>query len=137
MSKIFTNKYFLIPFFLLIILASVYFIGKSAGKIGTPKHKKLPNGGSGISNGFDPAVQGKELYSVMKGVFTFGSTKDIAFAKLLSLSDDELTAVYNWFNTEYASEDQGTMYEWISNEEMFKSGVHLEILQKMRYLKLV
>ena len=137
LSKVLSSKVFWAAFIVLAILAFVYFTGISVGRGKVPKHKKLPTGRSGISLGFDPAVYGAELFNVMDGFWQSAYDKEVVFGRSKGLSDDELVAVYNWFNTEYASKNSGTLTAWIRSEIMVMAPERDDLLDRMARLKLV
>lgn len=115
--------------------------------INQPKPVTLPQGGAGLpvvgntTTGdpvfWNPAGLSKDLYNVMKGLFTFSGTKDEIFTKLGELpSGDMVTAVYNHFNTNYGEGE--TLTEWIKGEiwyDYFSSGRDLA-LQRLENLNL-
>lgn len=116
---------------IVVFLLSIYWIGIRKGK-GKKYSVELPNGGTGIpvettTNGdvvtWNPEPLAKEGYEVMSGVFTpFFSTKRVEwYGKLMALTDDQLVAVSNAFNTLYLYKGDGTMKDWIEAEQNVES----------------
>ena len=107
--------------------------------LNTPPPPTLPQGGAGLtvvsygSNGqpvyWNPQPIAKNLYEVMKGLFTGSETKDIAFTKFAELpTDDMVVSVYNYFNQNYGDGD--TLTTWINGEwltDILGSGKELAI----------
>jgi hypothetical protein len=141
------NKTLIIVFVVIGILIAIYFFGKSAGKKKTPKDVALPNAGNGIpvvgkdAKGkpisWSPVPLADEAYDVMDGIFTATGTKETLFIKLLTLTADQLAAVYNEFNRKYYNDSDGTMTKWILDENVDLINSKRPILiEKMRGLGL-
>ncbi len=111
---------------LLLIIIWAYYTGKNKGKGETTERIDLPSGGSGIpvigtdSKGnvipWSAEPLAKELHGVMNGLFTPDTSKQAAFAKALTLTPDQLTALYNQFNQLYYTKENGSLTQWISEE---------------------
>jgi len=125
---------------LLVILILVYFSGKKAGKSRAPKDKPLPTGGQGIpivgidASGnqiaWSPDALAKELFDVLDGFDTSG-TQEPVFGAALSLTDDQLTAVYNRWNNLYYDKENMTLTEWL-NSEWWKGDKGVALLHRLR-----
>ncbi len=141
-------KYLGIALLIILFLASIYWIGIRKGK--TRKYTaELPNGGSGIpvtttTTGekvtWNPEPLAKEGYDVMNGFFSpFFETRRVEwYGKMLSLTDDQLVAVYNAFNQLYISKGNGTLRDWINDEyNIENSQGYVELLVRLDKLSLV
>ncbi len=102
-----------------ILIVFIYFVGRSSGKNKAQKDQKqdtkLPNNGQGIPAGWSPDPIVAELFDAMDGIFAWSSTRENAYAKLTSLTKDQITAVYNTFNRKHGKADN-TLYNWIKDE---------------------
>lgn len=83
-----------------------------------PRPKPLPHGGGGVPSGWSPEPFSDELFQVMDGWFDSVQSKAIAFAKVIAMTDDQLTAVYNDWNRKYAVEEEATLTQRIRDESM-------------------
>jgi hypothetical protein len=92
----------------------IYLAGKSSGKKKIPKDQILPNSGSGVPKGWDPSALADEGNNVLHWYKAPGDKEDY-FLKLLNLTDDQLTAVWNQFNHLYYTPSDGTLTEWIND----------------------
>lgn len=114
LTQLWANKYFRYGSIGIVVLAIVYLVGKSAGK---KKNSlvKLPNNGSQIPAGWSPANLANELYSKLSGVFTWAADKEVTLGKAFDLTDDQLVAVYNYFNQNFSGSN-GTLTKWLRDE---------------------
>ena len=107
------------PLMTLLVSAGIIFgVYQGAKKLFSPnfiRPLRLPEN-KGIPAGWDALPLAKELYNVLKGVFTLPVTKTNVYNKLLVLTDAQLTAVYNEFNNQYYNEGSGTLTAWINDE---------------------
>ena len=143
MIKFFTNKWVLIGIAAVVIIATIYFIGRSDGKqkVEAPDLPKDQPGGEGLSEAESDEVRSitLALHTEMKGLnFSYDLEP---FRRLLTLSDTLFVAVYNDFNTMYPG--KGTLRDWIDSEGgtfSFASGGFAEtqynILTRMNNLNL-
>jgi hypothetical protein len=131
----------------LALLGFVYFSGKSAGKRKVPKDTELPNAGSGIpvigtdQNGkkisWSPNAIVSDLFDALNGSFVMAATKEELFIRMLDLTDDQLTAVYNKFDKDHYDKDNGTMTQWIKDEFNVSIGsVRDELVRRLQNLRL-
>lgn len=116
--KILTNKWVLLALVIIGSGLTIYFVGKSTGKKkGQGTQAKLPNSGSGIPKGWDPAPIARATYDSLKGLLTSPVRKQQTYSMLYALTNDQLTAVYNEFNRLYQGGLKGdTLYTWIKDE---------------------
>lgn len=106
------------PFQIFIIVAAiiglVYWFGIKYGRQSSLQDSPLPNNGSGIPAGWKPDNLVLEGFDVLDGVDWTGP-KEAWLLKLLVLTDDQLTAVYNKFNKAYGKKGN-TMTKWILDD---------------------
>jgi hypothetical protein len=98
-----------------------------------------PNNGLGIPAGWDASILARKLHDAMKGVFTMTGTKDVAFLELYNLgTDDMFAAVYDTYNQLYMSEGDGTLRQWINDEQWtdFTTGVKDKVNERFERLGL-
>jgi hypothetical protein len=79
----------------------------------------LPNSGSGIPKGWDTQsarLLATEANDVIDGLLTFSSTKELWAGKMSSLSNDQVTVVYNVYNQIYGKPKDETLTEAMKNE---------------------
>lgn len=96
-------------FAFLVVVAFVYFAyrqGKKRGQIVT-----FPNNGTGIPVGWSPRPVVESLLAAMQG---FGTDETAIWDALEGLTDDQLAAVYNDFNT--LLPDDQNLFEWFRSE---------------------
>ncbi len=135
------------------VLVAIYFVGKGKGK--SKKYDvNLPTGGAGIPVETDeqgneivwsPEPLAKEGYRVMSGLawkqFLDASlTQERVewYARLTALTDDQLVAVYNAFNSLYISKGNGTMTDWIRDEyNLENSEAYNKVIVRLENLKLL
>jgi len=112
----------------------IYQVNKKLFQNRPPKPKRLPKN-EGIPEGWEALPLATELYNALKGTFTLPITKREKYSKLISLTDAQLTAVYNEFNNQYFNEGSGTLTAWI-NDEWSKPSNSEELLNRMMLLGL-
>lgn len=105
------------------------------------EEKDLPNSGSGLPVGWG-AQQAKLLATegneVIDGLLTLASTKEIWAAKLVALSDDQLSLVFYAYNDSYGKVKNETMTEAMANEwnHPGSSSNWRNIIDRLRGMKL-
>lgn len=113
MGALTKSKYFWYVMIAIIIILSVYFIGKKFGviKAAQPDVKPLPNNGQGIPEGWSAQIVCQQLYDAMFGGGLWGAGTDESkiFNTLTPLTDDQLVATYNTYNTLYHTDGEGTL----------------------------
>lgn len=135
-----TKVIIIIVIVIIVIISLIYFLGKRAGKRNAEGPQvDYPKGGSGIPAGWNPVPIAKELHDVMDGLFTSASDKEVAWQKLFDLpTDDMIVAVYNAYNQLYFGEGDGTLTDWIRDENYSNVafGVKQDLLDKLQRLNL-
>lgn len=127
---------------LLIIVAVliIYFYGRKQGRIKAEGPQvDYPQGGDQIPQGWSPVPLADELHDAMDGIFTLSGTKDEVWKKLRDLPTDEMViAVYNTFGQKYFGEGNGTLTQWIRDENYYDylTGVKETTLARLQRLNL-
>ena len=116
--KLLMNKFFIITMLVVVFLIAIYFWGRSAGKkAATGTQAKLPNNGKGIPINWNPTPTVEKVHKAFNDYFTSALDKQTAFQSLLSLTNDQLIAVYNEFNRKYQGGVKGdTLLQWVKDE---------------------
>ncbi len=123
----------------LFLSIAAFFIYRAGKKNATPPKVNYPQGGAGVPQGWDPTAIIDELYDVMSGGFTFSGTKDAAWIKLRDLATpDMVTAVYDGFNQKHFKDGNGTLTQWIRDENYYDyvSGVKASTIARLQQLNL-
>lgn len=94
----------------------------------------LPNNGSGIPKNWSPNALAAELWAAMDGIFNSTSTRNLAFAKLNALTNDQIVAVNDVYNNLYGKSDGMTLIQKIEGEWMPFSEEKTVALSKLRSL---
>jgi hypothetical protein len=132
----FQSKPFQIFIIFAIVVAIIYYAGRSAGlKKAEESVVKLPDNGSGIPKGFDPTPYANELFEVMKGLGQLTGAKDKAFRKTLELpTNDMVAAVNNKFNQLYLSRGSGTLVKWLEDEMWYDyfTGIKDKLITRLK-----
>ena len=97
-----------------IILYIIYRQGVKSGKFGKPTRVKPPEDELNIS-GAEIRRISTALYNDMEG-FNWGGHEPEPYEDLSRLNDTSLAVVYNDFNDQYATLEEGTLYEWLQGE---------------------
>jgi hypothetical protein len=139
-QKLLLNKTLLIFIVVLVIILVIYFQGRKAGLEKALRYgADLPNSGSGIPENWDPTSLAQEGFDAMTGMFSRGSVLHAWYTKLMALTDDQFTAVYNKFNQLYINEGYGTMHDWIASESFMEQpieGSQEPVLARLKALNL-
>jgi len=93
-------------FLLLVVIYMAYQSGKRKGKI-----ISYPNNGTGIPQGWSPRPVTEALIGAMSGL---GTDERAIWDALEGLTDDQLAAVYNDFNTVLPSGQD--LFEWFRSD---------------------
>lgn len=139
MSKItalFASKPLQIALIVAALAIAIYWYGGNAAVEKQKNDPKLPNNGQGIPTNWNPEPRASALFEVMNGI---GSTadKESEWAICMSLTDDQLTAVYGAFNRRYCAGDDQTLTTWIKWETgAWFGSVKPALLQRLRSLNL-
>ena len=135
-STILANKPLQIALIVAALAVGIYWYGKNAADDKQKNNPTLPNNGTGIPAGWDPNMRAAALYEVMSGI-GLTSEKESEWATCMSLTDDQLTAVYGAFNRRYCAGDDQTLTSWIKWETgAFFGSVKPSLLQRLRSLNL-
>ena len=140
MKKLFQNKTTLIIIIALVVVITIYILGRRAGKRNVEGPQiNLPNGTANLPVNWRADVLAKELHDVMSGSFTLSGTKDAVWKKYIDLpTPDMQISVYNTFNQLYFNQGEGTLADWVRAEYYYDyvSGIKNELLQKFTQLNL-
>lgn len=129
------SPWLIISFFAIAFITAVFLVGKKLGKGNNPNPRKLPNNGSGIPDGWSAESIARQILDAFDGLFTSTSKKLFVLGNMQTLTDDQLTAVYNRFNEAYGGGD--SLYEWIAEEWSLTGHAEQEVLlDRMRKLEL-
>lgn len=119
----------------ILIILSVYFTGKKAGKQGKIRIIDLPSDNGGTIDPNKIRRIATELYNDMYG-YNYRGHDMRAYQDFAMLSDTEFVAVYNDYNNQYYSLGSGTLKEWIMDEMFFDELIDDIILPRMAKLNL-
>lgn len=129
-------------FFGLLVAAAIYFMWRYFNEKGkndqAPPLPDLPDGGSGISTGFDAKANAivTELFDVIDGIWDWDYNKEKSFVVLYNLTDDELVYCYRLYNNKYYNKTKETMTKAIANEWLVTTQtVRPALLNRLRTLK--
>ena len=81
-----------------------------------PPPLDLPNGGSGIPAGWSALAVAENLHNLMDGLDLTGQNEGKIMSILNALTPDQLAAVNNEFNNQYASESGENFMEWLEDD---------------------
>lgn len=112
-------------------VAGYFLLKKIFGDEGTPDEKQLPDSGKGIPIGWTARPYSTALYSALKGYPGNISEKALIIERLISLTNDQLIAVYNDFNLLYYKEGEGTMLQWLRDENFSPNNIDVLINRLM------
>jgi|SRR6476469_1872800 len=115
-ATLFANKPLQITLIVVGLIIGIYLWGKKSANDKQKYDAELPDNGTGIPAGWSPQPIADKLYEVMDGIFQFGNTKEEEWRLCLSLTDDQLTAVYVAFNRTYCRDNNETLTSWIEDE---------------------
>lgn len=122
-------QWFLVVFAILLIGYLIYRQGQKSG--GFQKAAPLPNSGSGIPIGWTPTKLSDELWDNLGTIFWSWTDRNTKIETMLSLTPDQLTAVYNDYNFRYGTKDkQISLTRKIASEVLLLK--QSEILAKLR-----
>ena len=122
-GSLLSSKPFQIFLIVIIVVVVIWYVGRKMGLEEASKDKPLPNSGSGIpqvknpdgsTGSWSPKGLADEIYSRLKGITTTGITKMLTLNKIMALTDDQCTALYNYFNKTYGQGE--TLTQWIKGE---------------------
>lgn len=120
MQALLKNRIFWYVVIGIVVILAVYFVGKKFGviKAAVPDIKPLPNNGEGIPDGWTAEIVSQQLYDAMFGgvLWGMGSDEDKIFDTLTPLTDDQLAATYNTYNTMFHSDGSGTLISDFQSE---------------------
>lgn len=136
-GKILSSKLF----WYLAAALGVYFIVKNILAKDKFVLHDLPDSGSGLPKGWGTqqanllAAEGND---VIDGLLTLGSSKEIWASKLVALTNDQLTLVYDAYNIKYGKTNDETLTEAMNNEWNNPGGNSnwRKVIDKLRELKL-
>jgi hypothetical protein len=135
-GKILTSKIFI---YAVIILASILAL-KGFFKKDKFEEKKLPDSGSGLPRGWgvqEAKLLAAEADDVISGLTTLNGTKEKFASKLMALSNDQITLVYNAYNKSFGENNKETLTEAMNNEwNYIFDGDWTKVIARLRLLKL-
>jgi len=111
-----------------IILYIIYKQGVKSGKFGKPTRVKPPKDLLNIT-GAEVRRISTALYNDMEGYNWSGHAPE-PYQDLSRLNDTSLTAVYNDFNEQYATLEEGSLYGWL-REESFLDFSTADVVEKI------
>lgn len=136
-AAIFANKPLQIALIVAALAVGIYWYGKTSAFDKQKLNPALPNNGQGIPAGWSPEPLAGKLYQVMNGVFGFAKDKETQWQIAMSLTNDQLTAVYGAFNRMYCANSNETLTTWIDDESAIYTGsVKGPLLARLRALNL-
>jgi len=123
----------------MIILFTVVILVLVLGDDDPPDVKAVEGGGI-IPEGWTPISEAKELFEVMDGILDTGWAKSAAYGRFNALNDNQIIAVYNYWNKKYSKKRSwigmkfGTLTEAMTDEytdvpEYFKALARLQALR--------
>ncbi|MDJ1494539.1 hypothetical protein QNI19_16460 [Cytophagaceae bacterium DM2B3-1] len=122
-GSLLSSKPFQIFLIVIIVVVVIWYVGRKMGLEEAAKEKPLPNSGSGIpqvknpdgtTSSWSPKALADEIYSKLNGITTSGISKMNTLNKIMVLTDDQCTALYNYFNKQYGKGE--TLTQWIEGE---------------------
>jgi len=146
-KKIITNQFAIIFLFVLLALFGVWWWGRQTGKRKIARNvDELPNGGSGIpivgvdekgnSISWDPTPLANEAHAVLK-FWSWTEDKNAWIDRMTALTNDQLVAVSNKFNTMYITEGNGSLFDHVNETSFgFFDDRKSKLLMKMESLNL-
>ena len=136
-ASILTSKIFL----WVIVLGGAYLVFMGIFKKDKFENVKLPDSGSGLPQGWG-SQQAKILaadgHDVINGFATLANTKEVWATRIIELSNDQLTLIYNAYNEDFGRNEKETMTEAMNNEwnsPLFDSNWS-KTIKRLRSLKL-
>lgn len=132
-------QWLLVAVVLLLFVYLIYRQGQKSG--GFEKAKPLPDGGNGIPAGWSTTKLVDELWDNLDSFYWWkvidinGDYRGELMTVLLSLSKDQLTAVYNDYNFRYGNKDGKTSLTKKINGEYWLTNKS-QVVEKLRNLGL-
>lgn len=108
------------------------------------KKKKKKKGGGEIPKGWEPDGIASGLFDAIDGVWDSSSSINSAFRKFNALNDNQMIAVYNYWQKHYANRESGSIFSSERHgtlthslaDESFKTDEQKKALSKLRSLGL-
>jgi hypothetical protein len=103
---------------IILIIVTVYIIGKRAGKSDYPDFyvpPDAPDGGIYVDNNFVQNIVAK-MYSELKGYALITTYYYSTWSDYATCSDSNFVAAYNLFNDKYYNDQSRTLIEWIKHD---------------------
>ena len=111
---------------IIVALLITFLILKVIAIAKRPPNANYITGGGEVKSNFDAAKYADLMYSVTGGIFTLANTKDEAAKELTNLTDNELVAVYNYWNKEYSTKTSwGSAFGTLTNTMKAETNVPL------------
>lgn len=107
---------------IILVIALLIVTGKIIRELKKPANANYVEGGGPVATNFNAAKYAKSMFDVIDGLFTSANSKNKAAEELMRLTDNELIAVYNYWNDEYSTktsygEKFGTLPNSMSKEQ--------------------
>lgn len=134
-------KWVIIGTLIIALILFIYFKGKAAGKLGKAKVIDLPKDIPGDNSQGITTTAGDirristALHDEMNG-YNWNGHNYAPYEEFARLSDTGFVSVYNDFNSMYHSEGNGTLKQWLTDENFFGSVVDQIIFPRMARLNL-
>ena len=132
------KAYLFLAIAIIVIVLVIYFLGRRSSKYNPPA-VSYPNNGADIPQNWDASPLANSMHAEMDG-FTLNKIKlDQLFLQLLNLATDEMfIAVSDTFNKLYMKEGNGTLRQWIEDEDYygFPDSVRPKVYKRMDFLSL-
>ncbi len=104
----------------LLILIVVIFIfyrkGKNAGATNVNLVSGNADTGGVLASDSEIKELSQQIYNDLGGLNAFGSHTIDVYTRVLSLSDTDLTRLYNVFDMAHASEKKGSLVNWVNDD---------------------
>lgn len=106
---------------IVIFLMIFILVWKIYQKLRKPANAKYIEGGGAIPQGWSPDNIAKQIYDATAGITQSTDTKDEAYKRFNELNDNQMIAVYNYWNDKYSTKSSyftkmGTLTNTVSGE---------------------
>lgn len=128
-----------------VVVALLVYVGVRIGKQSVERYaaKPLPDSGSGIPQGWKEtaSILVDDLHELLSSWWNDSMTlKEVHFKTLYALTNDQLTYVYNLWNSRYGAKDKKTMTQLIDDETLvipeWAGGLRNKLVYRLKLLNL-